>query len=271
MRSDSGVYRFLPLCYVPVMTLSHAANPMIRHPDWKVPSDSSQSDRATFEGALTKSLFLLIFGLCAGVAFDWIVTVNFEGNSIRYGLGWAVFFAPAIALILYFGAIARPQISKFAAFPFALSLACLCGLFGAIADRGEPGIGLQVVIYTFAGLIGVLFCYRFQLIPTNDAVLSFGLRVSTGIVAALAADTATSILIGPYHSIFTRGSPATMSMLLVLTLLAAFALLIDLSLIREKIETGADKATEWNAAISITACSVWMYLSLLALIGGKRR
>jgi len=222
--------------------------------------DVDFTDRATYTGVVTKTIFLL--ALAAGVAFYFanFTVVNMSFPAIIATL----IICPIFAFIMVIMAHKQTEIAWIYAIVYALLEGAFLGLISLLVTMQ---VGFDGVVYALLGTFGTTL---FMLLIYSTGIINITNRVKAFLTTALISLIGVSILFFILYSTGIISGELSMgfylTIVVVSVLLAAFYLLYDFKVINEHVEAGASKNTEWSLSLGLMVTIVWLYIDLLRLV-----
>jgi uncharacterized YccA/Bax inhibitor family protein len=159
----------------------------------------------------------------------------------------------------------RPQWAPFTAPIYASLQGIFLGAISALYNARFEGLPQQAVLLTFGVAAGVLVLYRLRIL---QATAGFN-RMMFGAVIGIGLFYLGSFLLslfGVQIGYFTSTSWLAIGINVAIAGVAALNLVLDFDRIEEGTRRGAPKAMEWFAAFGLMVTLIWLYLELLRLL-----
>lgn len=150
----------------------------------------------------------------------------------------------------------------------ALEGAALGAVSRAYSDA-YPGIVIQAVTGTVMVAVGMLFVYKIGAIRVTPRFTRIMSGAMFGAIALIAIDL-ISELVSPGSIGFGDKGALGVIITLAFIVLAAFMLVVDYDVIEKGIRNGVDQKFAWYASFGLMVTLVWLYLSILRLLGMGR-
>lgn len=218
-------------------------------------------------GTYLKTGFLLLLFLAAGV-FGWTLVNVVDGQIVDVNLIWIISgFVMTIALAI---------LARFAgrwiwlvAIGYALAQGVMTGLLTHILENQYPGIALQAVAITVSLYTAAWLLYTTGVIKVTQGYRTAVLLGTLGVALFFGANFLLS-LFGINLSLFNGSSWVSILISVGILLLAVLNLPIDFDFIRNVSAAGAPKFMEWQGAFGLIVTIIWIYMSVLRLLGQTR-
>ena len=128
----------------------------------------------------------------------------------------------------------------------------------------------QAIILTGAIALGAYVLYAARIIKVTKKFYSIVLIATVGVLIYLVAELILSLIIPGFANIVFSG-PAGIIIAAIIVLIAALNLFLDFNTIETGVEQGLSKKAEWYAAFGLLVTLIWLYVSILRLLGASRR
>src|ERR1700712_465398 len=206
-------------------------------------------------------------------ALNFVVLVAFAA------IGWNV---PALAIpaaLIGFGLAMVNIFKKQPSPPLILLYAAAEGLFiGAISGVFEaryPGVVVQAVIATICVFAVTLVLFAFGKVRASKRATKIFLIAMIGYVVFSLVNVvliATGVNQNAFglSSATIFGIPIGLVLGILVTLLAAYSLVLDFDQIQRAVQAGAPRNQSWSAAFGLVVTVVWLSLELLRFFGLAR-
>ncbi len=239
-----------------------SSNPAMRSEIFATASrDTTSTEVMTINGAINKSLLLLLLVLLGG-SYTW--KVFFENLNTAAVTPWMIgglIGGFITALIIIF----KPTTARIAAPIYAIFEGLFLGGISAYFEAAFPGIVVQAVALTIGTLLVMLFVYRTGIIKVNQKFMA-GVVAATGAVALFYLITMIIGWFGGNISYVTGNSNLSIIISGVVVVIAALNLVLDFYVIEQGAASRAPKYMEWYGAFALMVTLVWLYLELLKLL-----
>ncbi|MCU1479727.1 MAG: hypothetical protein JWQ19_513 [Subtercola sp.] len=201
-------------------------------------------------------------------ALNFVVLVAFAA------IGWNV---PALALpaaLIGFGLAMVNIFKKQPSPPLILLYSAVEGLFiGAISGVFEaryPGVVVQAVISTICVFAVTLVLFAFGKVRASKRATKIFLIAMIGylvfsVVNVILIATGVNQNAFGLSSATIFGIPIGLVLGILVTLLAAYSLVLDFDQIQRAVKAGAPRNQSWSAAFGLVVTVVWLYLELLRM------
>jgi uncharacterized YccA/Bax inhibitor family protein len=141
----------------------------------------------------------------------------------------------------------------------------MLGAISAVYNARFQGIPLQAVMLTFGVAIAMLIVYRAGLIKVTDK-FRLGIVAATGGIAVMYLLTFILSFFGVQMNFLHDSSPLSIGISLVVVAVAALNLVLDFDFIERGVMQRAPKFMEWYGAFGLLVTLVWLYMELLRLL-----
>lgn len=217
----------------------------------------------TVQGAIGKSVLLtsvaagvgvLLFFYCAFTASLGIANVA----AMVGGLGGLV-----LALITTF----KPNTAPTLAIPYALFEGAFLGGISFIFQMKYPGAPLQALLATFATTLVMFALYKRNIVRATEKFKSVVMSASIAIFFVFIIQFVMRMVFGSSIPYVFESNWLGIGFAAFVAIIASLNLILDFDLIENAAAQRAPKSFEWTCAIALLATLVWMYTSILRLIG----
>lgn len=217
----------------------------------------------TVRGSLAKTAYGIVLAIIAA-AVGWALVPRL-GASISW---WWVAGVSIGALVI--GLVAAFKSNPFTVTLYALLEGLLIGLISRQFEAAYDGIVVQAVIITLATTVGMLALFNSGLIEVTNKVRSVIMIATVGVLLYFVFTLIMSFISPGLVSVLSSG-PVGIAIAAVIVIIAAMNLLLDFDFIRRGSEQGLAKKAEWYAAFGLLVTLIWLYVSILRLLGASRR
>lgn len=223
----------------------------------------------TVNGTILKTAGLLVL-LCAAGVYGWSL-VDATATQVQIsGSGSIVLIGCLIgALALGFITAFVPKAAPFTAPLYALAEGVVVGMISALYNAQYNGIVLQAVATTIGVFVVMLALYTSRVIRVTPRVQMMIIGATIGVMFAYFGIFIASLFTNAID-VFSSG-PIGIAFSLLVAGIAAFNLLLDFSFIEQGANAQAPKLYEWYCGFGLLVTLVWLYLSILRLLGAARR
>jgi len=243
--------------------MDKSSNPALSNKAFARFGAAEATDTMTVGGTLLKA-GLAFLVLIAAALWGWALTPQFGvtipwwtlwvgiGASIVVGI-WAVFQANVFTVLLY----------------SALEGAYL-GIISRFFETAYDGIIVQAILLTLTITLGMFFLFATGAVKVTKKFRSVMLIATLGIFLYIVAEFLLALFIPGFANLVFSG-PLGIVIALVIVLIAALNLLLDFDTIRQGVANKLSRKAEWYAAFGLMVTLIWLYISILRLLGATRR
>jgi uncharacterized YccA/Bax inhibitor family protein len=223
----------------------------------------SDTETMTVDGTIHKTgILTIILMVCFGLTWS---SITHEHISIVPALYGGMIAGLIFAMIICFVPTTAPYLSCL----YAAAEGVFLGAVSIAYETRFHGIVMQAALLTFATIFVMLFAYRTGLIVVNNTFRA----VVTGAIMAIFA----FYLIGIVCLFFGIQLPGigiqsdlmSIGITCVIAIVAALSLALDFDSIASNAGS-APKFMEWYGGFSLMVTVVWLYITLLRLLGSIR-
>ncbi|KAK3270550.1 hypothetical protein CYMTET_21055 [Cymbomonas tetramitiformis] len=231
---------------------------------WAVPSPGT-SNVMTVQGTMGKTAILLAIA-AASAACTWA-----QIYSGSYAAAMAIIakakMAGIAAFVVALVTAFKPQWSMVTAPLYAVCKGiCLAGM-SIMMERLYPGIAMQAVCLTLGSMMSLLTVYQLNMIQVTERFRSM-VMLGTGGFCFMLLGTYLLRFFGVVVPLST--GPTGLAFCAVSLGLAAANLLTDFDFIERVSRQRMPKYMEWYSGFSLMVTLVWMYTTILRLLGMMR-
>lgn len=245
------------------MEIFKSSNPAFGEKTFQKTIVLDDAEVMTEKGTMNK-FFLLTLLVVSSASFVW--TSAAAGKDVTSWMLLGVFGG----LIAAFVTIFKPNLAPYSAPVYALLEGLFVGGASVVYNNAfvqfAPGIIMQAVGLTFGTVIAMFFLYRFGVIKATQRFRSIMMTAIFGIVIFYLL-TFVFQLFGVNMSYLHDGSPLAIGISLFIVAIAALSLILDFDMIEKGVAARAPKTMEWYGAFGLIVTIVWLYLSILRLLG----
>lgn len=235
-------------------------NPVLRSDRFSAAEGEGQM---TINGTINKTGFLLLLAMVSA-SYVWSVALNNQ-NAAQGWMMAGVVGGFICAIICSFNPKSSPLMSPV----YALLEGLFLGGISAMYNKAYPGIVFQAVLGTFGVMLAMLFVYRAGIIKVNNKFI-IGVTAATGGICLMYLFGFILSLFGINLGIFGNGLMGIGFSVLIVGI-ASLNLVVDFFFIDDMSKRNAPKYMEWYGAFSLMVTLVWLYLSILRLLGKLNR
>lgn len=222
------------------------------------------SSYATVKGTMFKILILLAIVFASGY-FGWqAVSHNSAGVMIM------MFGSLIAALIFAMLAIFIPKTSPITAPLYALAEGYLLGVISKFAENSYGGIVVQAIALTGIILFTTLFLYQARVIKVTEKFRSVVIIATVGIFVYYLVAMILGLFGINMPLIYNTGTFGIIFSLIVV-FIASLNLFLDYDFVEKTAASkSAPKVFEWYGAFGLMVTLVWLYISVIRLLGNSR-
>lgn len=222
-----------------------------------------QEDTMTVGGTLAKvGLSLLV--LIAAATWSWALFPQF-GVTIP----WWTLWAGAIAAVIV-GFVAVFKANWFTVLLYSILQGAYIGVVSRLFETAYDGIVTQAILATLGVTVSAYFLYATGLVKVTKKFYSVVLIATVGVAIYLLAEFIIS-LFSPGFLTFVSTGVGGIIIAAVIVLIAALNLFLDFNTIQKGVENKLSEKAEWYAAFGLMVTLIWLYVSILRLLGASRR
>jgi len=172
-----------------------------------------------------------------------------------------------IGFVLALIIILNPSTAPYLSFLYSGCQGLALGAISAGAEAKFPGITPQAVGITFATFGGMLALYVTGILRATPGLFRFVLAGMFGILGLYFFDALFSLFGNAPLEIVHGNSMASISVSLLIVVIAALNFTLDFGTIEEQVEEGnLPQYMNWYGAFSLMVTFVWLYLEILRLL-----
>lgn len=243
--------------------MQQSTNPALSNKAFSRFATGEQTEKMTIGGTLAK-VGLAFVVLLAAAAWGWILFPHF-GPTIPVWTLWV-----GIVATLVVGIVAAFKANFFTVMLYAVLEGAYLGIISRLFETAYDGIVTQAIILTGAIALGAYVLYAARIIKVTKKFYSIVLIATVGVLIYLVAELILSLIIPGFANIVFSG-PAGIIIAAIIVLIAALNLFLDFNTIETGAEQGLSKKAEWYAAFGLLVTLIWLYVSILRLLGASRR
>ena len=223
------------------------------------------TESMTMNGTLNKTAILLLLAF-VGAAATWSMVNNpAYASSLPFFMYGGLFGGFILALVISFKPHLAPKLAPLYAFGEGLALGGISAMYNNQFAEIAPNIVFNAVSLTFLAALAMFFIQRTRIIKVTGRFK----KIMTIALTAIFAFYFISFIAGMFGanmSFMRDSSPLSIGISVVITLVAAFSLMMDYQFIEDSSKSGAPKYMEWYGAFALMVTLVWLYLEILRLL-----
>lgn len=216
----------------------------------------------TVSGSVAKTGFLLAL-VIAAASFSWKYTADNPTSALWFVSGASI-AALIVALPIIFGKLNAVLVVLYAALE-GLVLGSISQLF----NSQYAGSVMQAVVMTIAITVGMLFLYASGIIKVTEKVRSVIIIATVGVLLYYLFSFVVGLFSPAFVAAMNSGSLGIV-FAAVVVLIASFNLLLDFDFIDKGSAQKLPAKYEWYAAFGLMVTLIWLYISILRLLGRSR-
>jgi len=244
--------------------MQSSSNPALSDKALKRLQVGEGTDVMTVKGSIAKTGYALAVLLVAAVV-GWSILPQITAGAVP---GWLLITlliaTPIIGIITAFKA--NPVLVTI----YAILEGLLIGVISRMFETAYDGIVLQAILLTIATTLGMLFLFVNESVRVTQKARSVIMIATVGVLIYFVFELLMGLFNPSFFSILTTG-PLGIVIAAVIVLIAALNLLLDFDFITRGVAHKLAKKTEWYAAFGLMVTLVWLYISILRLLGASRR
>ena len=218
------------------------------------------STQASYSGVALKEIILLAVVIASTVA-TWV-----SGYATPITTGVAGVMGLITCIAISFKPNWAPTLAPLYAILEGMFLACAT----VVANSYFPGIVFQAVMITFGIAVAAAFIYSKGFITVDSRFMRVLSVAMIGLLFCYLGEFILGYFFGVDFS-FLQGGIIGIGVDLLILGLATMCLFMDYEVIKQAVDSGADKSFEWYAAFSLLVTLVWVYIRVLDLLMMLRR
>jgi uncharacterized YccA/Bax inhibitor family protein len=238
------------------MSIIKSSNPAFGAKIWKN-IDFTHSAPMTMQGTINKTLISLLL-VVASAAYTW--DMYMQGASIQ-GIMMGGFIG---GFVLAMVTIFKNDWAKYTVPLYALFEGAALGGLSAMFELSYPGLPMQAVALTFGTFLVMLLAYKAGLIRATEKFRSVITAAIGGIFLVYIISFVMSLF--GSQSFLQGNSLMSIGFSLVVTVVAAFSLILDFDFIEKGVQQRLPKNYEWMGAFGLLVTLIWLYIEMLRLL-----
>lgn len=214
-----------------------------------------EGERASYIGVGKKLLYFLIMTLVG--AFGGIYLAFVAPNILTVLLvisGFSTFILSLISTM-------SNKMCKVTGPLYCLMEGCLVGVLSFLLSSVLEGVVTMALLSTIAVFAVVAVLYLTNLVKVDNRFLKFLLIFSLGFILSQIIFSLVALFTG-----ITYSFGYTFLVSIVSVFLATLYLFFDMENVRQLVEGGYPKETEWTASFGLAFTLIWLYVEILTLI-----
>jgi len=217
----------------------------------------------TVGGSLAKTAYGMAL-VIAAAAVGWALVPQL-GGSVSW---WWLVGVSVGALVV--GIFTAFKSNPFTVTLYAVLEGLLIGFISRQFETAYNGIVFQAIALTLATTVGMLILFNSGLVTVTQKTRSIITIATVGVLLYFVFEIIMSFISPSFVTILTSGVFGIV-IAAVIVLIAAMNLLLDFDFITRGSEQGLAKKSEWYAAFGLLVTLIWLYISILRLLGAGRR
>lgn len=214
---------------------------------------------ATYTGIAGKSLYFIVMVLLG--AFGGIFLLASNPEALITALPITAIAAFVFGLIAFMA----PTTTKYTGTIYCLLQGMMVGVISLIFETMLPGVVVTALMGTVAVVFTVAMLYMTGLVKVTGTFVRFLMIFAISMIVCHLLVFILSIASPAFAAIYASPGFVILSSV-VMILLASMYLMFDMELIRQIVEGGQPKATEWYASFGLIFTIVWLYMQVLRLV-----
>ncbi len=243
--------------------MQQSSNPALSSKAFGRFASTDANDKMTVGGTLRKMGYAFAVLLVAA-AVGWAIFPQF-GVTIPF---WTIWVGLGLTLVAGFWAAFKANI--FSVTTYAILEGAYLGIVSRLFETAYNGIVLQAILITLAVTLGMFFLYSTGIVKVTKKLRSVIIIATVGVFIYLVLELILSLVIPGFLGVVTSGVTGIV-IALIIVLIAALNLLLDFDAITKGAENNLSKKAEWYGAFGLLVTLVWLYVSILRLLGASRR
>jgi len=243
--------------------MNQSSNPALSDKAFARCDAAGQAEIMTVGGTLGKvGLSLLV--LIGAAAYAWTLFPQF-GVTIPW---WTLWVGGIGAVVVGFVAVFKAN--WFTVLLYSLLEGAYIGIISRLFETAYDGIVTQAILATLGVTAAAYFLYVTGLVKVTKKFYSVVLIATVGIAIYLLAEFIISLFSPGFLNFVTSGVGGII-IAAIIVFIAALNLFLDFNTIEKGVENKLSKKAEWYAAFGLMVTLIWLYVSILRLLGASRR
>ena len=243
--------------------MQQSSNPALSNKAFSRYEAVGVNDKMTVGGTLAKVGLSFVVLIVAAV-IGWGLLPQF-GTTIPVGVLWV-----GIAGTLVVGLLAAFKANFFTVMLYAVLEGLYIGIISRLFETLYDGIVTQAIILTGAIALAAYVLYAARIVKVTKKFISVVIIATVGVLIYLVAEFFLSLFVPGFANIVFSGVGGII-IAAIIVLIAALNLFLDFNTIETGVEKGLAKKAEWYAAFGLLVTLIWLYISILRLLGASRR
>ena len=243
--------------------MNQSSNPALSNKAFARFEAVGQAETMSVGGTLAK-VGLSLLALIIAAAWGWSLLPQF-GVTIP----WWTLWAGAIAAVIV-GFVAVFKANWFTVLLYSVLEGAYIGIISRLFETAYDGIVTQAILVTLGVTVAAYFLYATGIVKVTKKFYSVVLIATVGIFFYLIAEFIISLFSPGFLNFVTSGVGGII-IASIIVLIAALNLFLDFNTINQGVENKLSKKAEWYAAFGLMVTLIWLYISILRLLGASRR
>lgn len=243
--------------------MQQSSNPALKDTVIKrVAKSVESSDHMTVSGSLTKTGFLLAI-LTGFAIWTWNLMSTDSSRALTWMFGASI-GAFIVALLIIFW---RPH--PILAMIYAAAEGIVIGSISFLFNAESQGIVLQATTLTLAITLSMLFLYATRMVTVTQKLRSVIIIATFGVLVFYLLTFIIGLFSSGFYEMIFSGSNGVWGVVIpaIIVIIAALNLLLDFDFIERGSDKKLPKQFEWYAGFSLMVTLVWLYISILRMLG----
>lgn len=228
----------------------------------KVKGNVVSTETMTINGSLIKTGFLLAILLLTG-GWAWQLTERNPSQAMGWAMGAGI-VALIVALVIIFKKPNPVLVTIYAA-----AQGVFLGSISFLFNSDYQGIVVQAISLTIATTLAMLVLYTTGLVTVTKKLRSVIIIATVGVLFFYLLTFFIGLFSPSFYELTTTGTTGVV-IAGIIVLIAALNLLLDFDFMTKGEEKELPKQFEWYAAFGLMVTLIWLYISILRLLGASR-
>ncbi len=243
--------------------MQQSSNPALSNKAFGRYASSDANDKMTVAGTLQKMGYAFAV-LLAGAAAGWALFPLF-GTVLPF---WSIWVGLGLTLVVAIWAAFKANF--FSVTAYAVLEGAYLGIISRLFETAYNGIVLQAILITLAVTLGMFFLYSTGIVKVTQKFRSVIIIATVGVLIYLVLELILSLFVPGFLTLVSSGVTGIV-IAAIIVLIAALNLLLDFDTIAKGVEQNLSKKAEWYGAFGLLVTLIWLYISILRLLGASRR
>ena len=240
-----------------------SSNPVLSDKALKRLAVFEASDTMSVSGSVMKTAVSLVVLLVAAVVgWNAPAIVGYET------LGWWLMGVSIAALVVGMVIIFRRP-NPVLVLLYAALEGLLLGVVSRMFEMAFSGIVLQAILLTLATTLGMVVLFATRTVRVTEKLRSVILIATVGALLYYLFEFIVGLFNPAFITVISGGTTGVVIALLIV-IIAALNLLLDFDFIDRGVAQKLPKQVEWYAAFGLMVTLIWLYVSILRLLGRSR-